>query len=163
MKKIMTIAGILLMSSTVFAHPIKPFLGEYSIPSSSVFYDYTEKGCKEELGRFESYQDGTEQGICIHSAQNTIKVQQNRNRQGVVSIEVIWGKANRVDFKGVVTEVTKNKLTAKEAILDDEGVVDQTVKNGCELTVTVEENKALLYLSKTCDYNLGRADEAVKK
>lgn len=163
MKKMTTIVSLVLMSSTVLAHPIKPFLGTYSTPSGVAFHGYKEEGCKEEKGQFEMYDEETGEGTCYHSAENTISISQNEQGENLVSIEVVWGPGNQRDFSGVVTKVTKDTLSVKEAFVDDEGSVGADSEDSCVLSVKIEKNTATLELGEQCDYDLDRASGAVKK
>lgn len=163
MKNVTALLSLMLMSSTVFAHSIKPFVGEYSSPSGVAFHGYKEADCKEEQGRFELYNEATGEGTCYYPAENTISIKQNQVGQNSVSINVIWGPGNQRDFRGVVTKVTKDTLTVKEADIDDTGVVGKIIKDGCVLSVKVEKNIATLVLGESCDSDLERASDAVKK
>ncbi len=157
MRKMTAILGLIFISSSVFASEVS-YVGNYSAPSSIRFFGYTQEDCDAESGSFED-----SEGACYLSAENTISIETNQQQQNIVNISVLFGPANMRDFSGVVTQIKKNVLTVKEADIEDNGTVSNLVKGGCRLTIKIIKNKATLSLGKSCDRDLGRASDAVKK
>ncbi len=153
----MTILGLVLISSTVFAIN-NSTLGEYSTPSGIRFSDYTKEGCVSENGDFNE-----EDQACYHSAENTISIKQNAENKTLVIISVVYGSGNMRDFSGVVTQENKGELLAKEANIDDSGKIESLVEGGCNLEITIQNNTASLKLGRACDLDLERASGAQKK
>lgn len=167
MKKVTTILGLMLVSSTVFAYPTAiptNILGEYSSPSGVRFFGYTEADCKSEGGNFELEDEAEKTGVCYLPANDTISITNLKKDKNMVSVDVIWGPGNQRSFTGFVTIATENVIFVREAEMTEDGAGEKLMEDGCRMILKVKNNEAsILNLSDTCDSDLARASGAVKK
>ncbi len=160
MKSMMLLCAI--VSSVGFAEATS-LVGQYSNQSAIHFFG-TKESCLDEKGDFEAV-DSNDNGSCIvrnESTTNDITISKNDKNQYTVIIGVVFGAYKTREFSGLVTRIEGNTLTVREASFADNGQVEKLQKEGCQLTLTVTDNKAILTLGSRCEHDLSRASGAIK-